>query len=249
MAVGSRLLRRDDWAALDRSARDAWARGLRAPTPDGDVAEIVARVRRHGDAALRELTLELDGVELDDLFVAESAIAQAQVSPELEAALEASVASVRRYHAEQRAALSAERKVRTGPGVTAWRRWTPIERAGGYVPGGTANYPSSVIMLGVPATLAGVEELIIATPVRPDGTVHPAVLVAARLVGVTRILRVGGAQAIAALAYGTDTVPRVDRIFGAGNAWVTAAKRLVAADSAIDLPAGPSELVILADST
>ncbi|HEX5396495.1 MAG TPA: histidinol dehydrogenase, partial [Candidatus Limnocylindria bacterium] len=126
--------------------------------------------------------------------------------------------------------------------------WLPIGRAGGYVPGGRASYPSSVLMLGVPAQLAGVDELIVATPPRRDGSVDPTVLVAAGMVGVRRVLRVGGAQAIAALAYGTDSVPRVDRIFGAGNAWVTAAKRLVAADTAIDLPAGPSEAVVIADA-
>jgi histidinol dehydrogenase len=241
-------LRRDDWANMDRSARDAWARGLRAPTQDPDVAAIVARVRRDGDIALRELTLEIDGVDLDDLFVPESDLASAQVPAELRAALEASAAAVRRYHADQRAALSTKRPVRTGTGVTAWRRWQPIERAGGYVPGGLASYPSSVIMLGIPAALASVDQLIMATPPRPDGSVDPAVLVAARLAGVARVLRVGGAQAIAALAYGTESVPRVDRIFGAGNAWVTAAKRLVAADTAIDLPAGPSELAIVADA-
>ncbi|HET8587436.1 MAG TPA: histidinol dehydrogenase, partial [Candidatus Limnocylindria bacterium] len=149
--------------------------------------------------------------------------------------------------ADQRALLSADRHVQTGPGVVAWRRWLPIERAGGYVPGGRASYPSSVLMLGVPAQLAGVGELLLATPPRPDGSVDPSVLVAAAMVGVRRVLRVGGAQAVAALAYGTASVPRVDRIFGAGNAWVTAAKRLVAADTALDLPAGPSEAVVIAD--
>ncbi len=242
-------LRRADWGQMDAAARTDWLGGLRAPAPDADVAQIVARVRRGGDPALRALTRELDGVEIDDLFVpaAELAAAPEQVKPALRQALEASASAVRHFHADQRGPLRAERRVRTAPGVTCWRRWVPVERAGGYVPGGRARYPSSVIMLGVPAALAGVGELIIASPPRPDGSVDPAVLYAAVLVGVRRVLRVGGAQAIAALAYGTESVPRVDRIFGAGNAWVTAAKRLVAADTAIDLPAGPSECVVVAD--
>ena len=139
--------------------------------------------------------------------------------------------------------------MRTAPGVTAWRRWQPIERIGGYVPGGRATYPSSVLMLAVPARLAGVDELIIATPPRADGSISPAVLVAARIGGVDRILKAGGAQAIAALAFGTESVPAVDKIFGAGNAWVTAAKRAVSGRVAIDLPAGPSECIVLADRT
>jgi histidinol dehydrogenase len=249
--VTSGLLRRDSWAAISQSGLAEWLSGLRAPTPDADAAEIVSRVRRDGDAALRALSRELDGVELDELFVAEKEIAGAGelVSPDLRRALETSAVAVRRYHADQRAMLLGERRVRTAPGVVAWRRWVPLQRAGGYVPGGRARYPSSVLMLGIPAALAGVDDLILATPPGPDGQVDPAVLFAASLVGVRRILRVGGAQAIAALAYGTESVPRVDRIFGAGNAWVTAAKRLVAADTPIDLPAGPSECVVVADAT
>jgi histidinol dehydrogenase len=245
------ILRRDDWSAIPPADRGAWLAGLRAPTPDADAAAIVAQVRAGGDAALRALTRQLDGVELGDLFVPEAEIeaAAGKVSPDLRRALEQSASAIRRYHADQRAVLSVERPVRTGPGVLAWRRWVPIRRAGGYVPGGRARYPSSVLMLGIPAALAGVDELILATPPGPDGRVDDAVLFAASLAGIRRLLRVGGAQAIAALAYGTESVPRVDRILGAGNAWVTAAKRLVSSDVAIDLPAGPSECVVIADST
>lgn len=244
------ILRRVDWTAMDSQAKADWLATLRAPEPQADVAGIVAQVRSGGDAALRELSLQLDGVVLEDLFVPadEMATAGDRLSASLRTALEESASAVRRYHAEQRAALRRERRVRTRPGVTAWRRWVAVERAGGYVPGGRARYPSSVIMLGVPAALAGVDELILATPPGAQGSVDPAVLYAATLVGVRRILRIGGAQAIAALAYGTETIPRVDRIFGAGNAWVTAAKRLVATDVAIDMPAGPSECVIIADA-
>jgi histidinol dehydrogenase len=243
------VLRVDEWDSLDAEARAAWLGGLRAEPPDADVREIVARVRADGDAALRELTRQIDRVELDDLFVPASAFeaARSAVPASVVEALGEARDAIRRYHADQRALLSQQRHVQTGPGVVAWRRWLPIERAGGYVPGGRASYPSSVLMLGVPAQLAGVDELVLATPPRPDGSVDPSVLVAAEMVGVRRVLRVGGAQAIAALAYGTASVPRVDRIFGAGNAWVTAAKRLVAADTALDLPAGPSEAVVIAD--
>jgi histidinol dehydrogenase len=163
--------------------------------------------------------------------------------------LERAADAIRRFHADQRAALRGERHVRTVPGIRAWRRWTPLERVGAYVPGGRAAYASSVLMLGIPAALAGVDAVIVATPPAPDGSVSPAVLVAARIAGVHRVLRAGGAQAIAALAFGTASVPAVDRIFGAGNAWVTAAKRAVSGTVAIDLPAGPSECVIIADET
>ncbi|HEX7197047.1 MAG TPA: histidinol dehydrogenase, partial [Candidatus Limnocylindria bacterium] len=242
-------LRFIDWAALDPAARVAWQTGLRPLEPDADVSGILADVRANGDRALRELTARFDGVDLEDPWVPEEDRARAAVEPALESALREAAASIGRYHAEQRNALRQERRVRTAPGVTAWRRWQPIERAGGYVPGGRAAYPSSVLMLAIPARLAGVEELVLATPPESDGSVSAAVLVAARIAGVDRVLRAGGAQAIAALAYGTALVPAVDKIFGAGNAWVTAAKRAVSGRVAIDLPAGPSECIVLADRT
>jgi histidinol dehydrogenase len=232
---------------MDAAARTAWIEALRPPEPEADVAAILDAVRRRGDAALRELTARFDGVDLADPWVTPDEWLAASVEPALETALTDAAAAIRRYHAEQRNTLRTERRVRTAPGVTAWRRWQPIERAGGYVPGGRAAYASSVLMLAVPARLAGVGQLIVATPPRADGSVSPAVLVAARIGGVDRILKAGGAQAIAALGYGTASVPAVDRIFGAGNAWVTAAKRAVSARVAIDLPAGPSECIVLAD--
>ena len=244
MAPAGRLLQRDDWSVSMDLTR------LRPPAPEADVAGIVAEIRSGGDAALRELTQRFEGADLASVWVSldEFADAERRVDPELRAALAASAAAVTRFHAEQRNALRHERHVRTAPGVTAWRRWVSIERAGGYVPGGLAAYASSVIMLGVPARLAGVDQLVLATPPDCDGRIAASLLVAARLVGVDRVLKAGGAQAIAALAYGTESVPRVDKIFGAGNAWVTAAKRAVSADVAIDLPAGPSECVVLADA-
>jgi len=243
-------LRRLDWTAAIPAERTAWVKALR-PAPDTvDVGPILDAVRRDGDAALRELTRRLDGADLHDLWVTPEEMDEAlsTVDAGLLAALDDSIAAVRRFHADQRDALRAERRVRTRPGVEAWRRWVPLERVGAYVPGGRAPLASSVVMVGVPARLAGVDELIVATPPGPDGRVAPAILAAARRVGVDRVLRVGGAQAIAALAYGTQRVPRVDRIVGAGNAWVTAAKRAVSAEVAIDLPAGPSEAVVIADA-
>jgi histidinol dehydrogenase len=233
---------------MDAPARIDWIEALRPAEPEADVAAILDAVRRRGDTALRELTARFDGADLADPWVSPEEWQAATVDRALEAALGDAAAAIRRYHAEQRNALRAERRVRTARGVTAWRRWQPIERAGGYVPGGRAAYASSVLMLAVPARLAGVGELIVATPPRADGSVSPAVLTAARIGGVDRILKAGGAQAIAALAYGTASVPAVDRIFGAGNAWVTAAKRAVSARVAIDLPAGPSECIVLADA-
>ena len=244
------LRQRLEWSAADPSERRSWLAALRAPATDVDVAPIIEAVRRDGDAALRELTLRFDGATLEDPWVplAEIEEAAATLDRRLLAAIDASIAAVRRFHADQRDALRGERTVRTLPGVIAWRRWVPLERVGAYVPGGRAPLASSVVMVGVPALLAGVDELIIATPPSSEGRVAPVILAAAQRIGIDRVLRVGGAQAIAALAYGTDSVPPVDRIVGAGNAWVTSAKRAVSADVAIDLPAGPSECLIVADA-
>lgn len=241
------VLRSIAWSELDQPARDAWTDALRPPEPEADVSAILDAVGTRGDAALRELTARLDGVDLADPWVSPDELRAASVEPALETALTDAAGAIRRFHADQRNTLRTERRVRTRPGVTAWRRWQPIARAGGYVPGGRAAYASSVLMLAIPARLAGVEELIIATPPGAGGDISPAVLVAARIGGADRILKAGGAQAIAALAYGTASVPAVDKIFGAGNAWVTAAKRAVAARVAVDLPAGPSECIVLAD--
>ena len=242
-------LRRIAWKALDAGARRTWLNELRPPEPETDVSQILGAVRDGGDRALRKLTARFDGVDLRDPWVSPEEWNAASVERHLETALKDAAASIGRYHAEQRNALRQERRVRTAAGVTAWRRWQPISRAGGYVPGGRAAYASSVLMLAIPARLAGVDELIIATPPDAHGAIAASVLVAARIGGVDRILKAGGAQAIAAFAYGTETVPVVDKIFGAGNTWVTAAKRAVSSRVAIDLPAGPSECIVLADRT
>jgi histidinol dehydrogenase len=248
--VRPELLRRLDWSASDAAERAAWIAGLRPPGPTIEVQPLVDAVRSGGDEAVRDLTRRFDGVDLDSLWVSPDEISAALgvVPAPLLDAIDDAIRAVRRYHADQRDALRAERVVRTRPGVTAWRRWVPLQRVGAYVPGGRAPLASSAIMTCLPARLAGVDEVIIASPPDRSGSVAAPILAAAARLGVDRVLRVGGAQAIAALAYGTASVPAVDRIVGAGNAWVTAAKRLVSADVPIDLPAGPSECVVLADA-
>ena len=244
-----RALERVTWTDLGATARASWLDGLRPEPPAADVAAIVADVRSRGDDGLRAATARFDGADLVDPWLDPSEIEEARVDEALETALRQAAAAIRRYHADQRDALRVERRVRTAPGVTAWRRWHPLDRVGAYVPGGRAAYASSVLMVGVPANLAGVAEVVIATPPDRDGHVAASILVAARIAGVRHVLRAGGAQAIAALAYGTERVRPVDKILGAGNAYVTAAKRLVADRVAVDLPAGPSECVVLADGS
>lgn len=243
-----------DWDTLDGPARLA---ALARPSPEktADVARVVAgviqRVRSEGDAALLDFTRSLDGVSLERLVVGagEFSAARAALSGPQLAALERAIANVARFHeAQRRQPVSLE----TEPGVRCEQIVRPIAAVGLYVPAGTAPLVSTVIMLGVPARLAGCAQRLLCTPARPDGTIHPAILVAAELCGIETVFKLGGAQAIAALAYGTQSVPRVDKIFGPGSAWVTAAKTLVSIDPAgasCDLPAGPSEVLVLADDS
>jgi histidinol dehydrogenase len=235
----------------DLSARDRQRLFERRASLDGimpDVRAIMDTVRAHGDAALRSYTQRFDGAALGDLEVtaAEFAAAHAALDPEVEAALQRAIAAARTFHAGQ---LPREEPIETAPGVCLWREWRPIERVGLYVPGGRGPYPSSVVMLGVPAALAGCPLIALCTPPNAAGLVPPATIVAAEMVGIHRIFKLGGAQAIAALTYGTESVPSVDKLFGAGNAYVTAAKLLAFPRCAIDSPAGPSELLIVADET
>ncbi len=249
--IRERTLARIRWSVLNDAARDRWLAELRPPEPAAEVAGILAAVREGGDAALRQLVERHDGVRLEALWVSDDELASAEreIDDRLRRALADAAAAIERFHSEQLRLLRSSAAVETRPGVTAQRRFVPLRRVGAYVPGGRAALASSVLMLGVPARLAGVDEVILATPPGRDGSVAPQILVAARIVGVTRVLTVGGAHAIAALAYGTESVPRVERIFGAGSPWVTAAKRAVAAEVAIDLPAGPSECAVLADES
>ena len=241
-----------NWKDLSADARVAL---LERPAValDGEIragaAAIIDDVRRGGDAALRRLTERLDRASIVDFRVSEEEIRsaeQALTAGQL-AAIELAIRNVRTFHAPQRpAGLSIE----TMPGVVCERVSHPIDSVGLYVPAGTAPLPSAAIMLAVPAAIAGCPTRVLCTPPRPDGTADPAVIVAATRAGVRDIYKIGGAQAVAAMAYGTESVPRVLKIFGPGNAWVTAAKSLVsgAADgAAIDMPAGPSEVLVIAD--
>lgn len=242
-----------DWAASDAAARAALlarpAQADRAALYEA-VRAILAEVRAGGDDALRALTARFDRVRLTALEVAAEDIAAAarQLEPEDRAAIDVAIGTVTRFHEAQRVAPLA---VDTAPGVRCERLTRPIDAVGLYVPAGSAPLPSTALMLAVPARLAGCRVRVLCTPPRGDGSADPAVLYAARACGVDRVFKLGGAQAIAALAYGTATVPRVDKVFGPGNAWVTAAKQLVAVDpdgAAADLPAGPSEVLIIADA-
>ncbi|OIN60640.1 histidinol dehydrogenase [Arsenicibacter rosenii] len=210
------------------------------------VAPILAQVKAGGDAALIELAKRFDRVDLTatgiQVTAEELAAAEAQLSDELKAAIRQAYANIRTFHAAQKQSVE---KIETMPGVTCWRRSVGIEKVGLYIPGGTAPLFSTVLMLGVPAQLAGCREVVLCTPGN-----HPAIYFAAQLVGITKVFRVGGAQAIAAMAYGTKTIPQVYKIFGPGNQYVTAAKMLVAKEGmAIDMPAGPSEVAVYADDT
>jgi histidinol dehydrogenase len=214
------------------------------------VAAIIARVRRDGDTALRALTAELDGAALDALEVsaAEFAAAETELSEAARAAIRAAAANIETFH---RAQLPAPLSVDTAVGVRCERVWRPIESVGLYVPAGNAPLPSTALMLGVPAKLAGCPTRLLCSPVQRDGKVNSAVLYAARVAGVERVFKLGGAQAVAAMAYGTASVPKVDKIYGPGSTWVTEAKAQVDRDpagAARDYPAGPSEVLVIADA-
>jgi histidinol dehydrogenase len=241
------------WKALDAGARaDALAR----PRPVADreraaeVSRLIAMVRADGDVAVRALTRRFDGVELGESRVPPEAFDEAEASLDagLKAAIDASRDRIRRFHEAQR---PAPIDVETAPGLRCMRIVVPISRVGLYVPAGTAPLPSTALMLGVPAELAGCEAIVLCTPPRPDGRCDPAVLYAARRCGIDRVHAIGGVQAIAAMAYGSGSVPKCDKLFGPGNAWVTEAKQQVALDpagAAIDMPAGPSEVLVIADA-
>jgi len=241
-----------DWKSATPDARRAALARPAAGSRDEVVrqaATIIAAVRAEGDAAVRRFTQQFGGPALQDLRVssAEFRAARNQLSGEQIAALERAIANVTRFHEAQ---VSAALSVETMPGVRCERITRAIDSVGLYVPAGSAPLPSTALMLAVPARIAGCEARAIASSPGPDGTVHAAVLVAAELCGVNTVYKMGGAQAIAALAFGTQTVRKVDKIFGPGSAWVTAAKQLVAGDpdgAAIDLPAGPSEVLVIAD--
>jgi histidinol dehydrogenase len=215
-----------------------------------NVARIIDQVAADGDVALKALTRRFDGVELENIQVtdAEFAAAEALVPLELKHAMQEAKVRIQQWH-EAGAATAFE--VETAPGVRCGRIIRPIQRVGLYVPAGTAPLPSTALMLGVPAALAKCPEIVLCTPVRSDGAADAAVLVAAKLCGITQVFKVGGAQAIAAMAFGTQSIPACDKIFGPGNSYVTQAKQqvsMIAGGPAIDMPAGPSEVLVIADA-
>lgn len=243
-----------DWSSLDEARRDAV---LRRPA-QRDAAGLLDRARRivedvraRGDEALREYTEKLDGVRLESFAVtpAEFAAAETVLTAEQRAALERAIGTVTRFHELQ---SLAPLRLETAPGVVCERISVPLDAVGLYVPAGTAPLPSTALMLAVPARIAGCPVRVMCTPPRPDGKADPAVLVTAQLCGIDQVFKLGGAQAVAAMAYGTATIPKVTKIFGPGNSWVTAAKQIVAQDAdgaALDMPAGPSEVLVVADET
>ncbi|RRU21931.1 histidinol dehydrogenase [Stenotrophomonas sp. 278] len=240
------------WNQLDAAAQaDALQRPVQAVAARTreSVAALIAAVREDGDAALREISLRFDGIAPDSFEVSEEEFAAAEraVPAELRQAMIDAAERIRVFH---KAGMSQGYAVETAPGVRCERMVRAIGRVGLYVPAGSAPLPSTALMLGVPAQLAGCREVVLCTPPRKDGTADPAVLVAARLTGVDRVFKLGGAQAIAAMAYGTDSVPACDKLFGPGNSYVTEAKQQVAQDgaAAIDMPAGPSEVLVIADA-
>lgn len=239
---------------INNPDKSQWDELLKRPVLDtenlfGTVRGILNRVRAEGDRAVLACEAQFDHVELASLVVTEAEMdeAEALVSEELKEAIRMARQNIETFHAAQR---FTGVPVQTQPGVTCWQKAVPIEKVGLYIPGGTAPLFSTVLMLAVPARIAGCREIVLCTPPGRDGKVHPAVLFAARVAGVHKIFKAGGVQAIGAMAYGTESVPKVYKIFGPGNQYVTAAKQLVGLrDVAIDMPAGPSEVEVLADDS
>ena len=233
---------------------EKWQKHLARPAMESaKIKEIVKpifeKVARNGDKALRKFAKEFDHVKLDSLLASQEEIqaAAAQLSPELIEAIALAKSNIEKFHAAQ---ATPELVVEVMPGVTCSRKSVPIQRVGLYIPGGTAPLFSTVLMLGVPAALASCAEVVLCTPPNREGNIHPAILYTAQLVGISKIIKVGGAQAIAALTFGTESVPQVDKIFGPGNQYVTAAKQMATKYGvAIDMPAGPSEVLVYADDT
>lgn len=227
---------------------EIFARDNIASNVEGAVTEILAQVAARGDEALREYTLRFDKADLANLEVTEAEIdeAFAAVEPEFVAILEQAAANIRAFHEKQRRNSFV---VADQPGVVLGQKIVPIQKVGLYVPGGTAAYPSTVLMDSIPAKIAGCPQLVMVTPPSADGKVNPVILAAAKIAGVDRIFKVGGAQAVAGLAYGTETLPKVDKIVGPGNAYVAEAKKQVFGRVAIDMIAGPSEILVVADGT
>lgn len=238
----------------DKPARQDWEEILKRPAQkfkkiEKIVRPILKKVKKKGDKALRQFALEYDHVELDKIQVSPDEISQAeqQTSPELKSAIQQAYENIKKFHEAQHSEILS---METMPGVRCMRKNVPIQKVGLYIPGGTAPLFSSVLMLGVPAKLAGCQEIVMCSPPNRKGKLHPAILYTAKLIGIEKIYKVGGAQAVAAMAYGTPTIPKVYKIFGPGNQYVTVAKQIVSQKGlSIDMPAGPSEVAVYADET
>lgn len=231
-----------------------WTEILKRPTMDleeieSKVRPVMERVKLEGDSALRAFTKQFDGVAIDDFLVTESEFVEAEnlVEAELKSSILTAKSNIEAFHSAQ---IQDELVVETMPGVKCYRRSVGIEKVGLYIPGGTAPLFSTVLMLAIPAKIAGCKEIVLCTPPDKEGKIHPAILYTAKAVGVTKIFKVGGAQAIAAMTFGTESIPQVNKVFGPGNQYVTAAKQLATRFGlAIDMPAGPSEVAVYADES
>ena len=239
---------------IKNPARKDWKVLLQRPYVDNrsvieSVQQILNAVKEHGDEALQSFTKKFDGVDIESLQVTESefAVAESNLSAELKAAIRQAQINIEKFHRSQLASVEI---IETMPGVQCWRKSVGIEKVGLYVPGGTAPLFSTVLMLGVPAKLAGCREIVLSTPANAEGQIHPAILYSAKLIGINKVYKLGGAQAIAAMAYGTASIDPVYKIFGPGNQYVTTAKQLVQMQGvSIDMPAGPSEVCVMADES
>ena len=234
--------------------RSIWKEILRRPTLNidtlrGTVNEVLNRVREEGDKAILDYEEKFDKVRMNSLLVTAGEFGEAEnlVTEEFKAAVDLALSNIRTFHEAQQ---FQSKKVETQPGVTCWQKAVPIEKVGLYIPGGTAPLFSTVMMLATPAKIAGCKEIVLCTPPNKEGKIHPAILYAARAAGVDKVFKAGGVQAIGGMAYGTESIPKVYKIFGPGNQYVMAAKQQVSLhDVAIDMPAGPSEVAVLADET
>ncbi len=235
-------------------SRDSWVDILQRPVFDISnleerVLPILETVKQEGDAALKNYTKQFDGVEIDELKVSAREFEEAEnlVSEDLKEAIKIAQINIERFHLEQ---VTEPQKVETMNGVVCWRESRPIGKVGLYIPGGTAPLFSTILMLGVPAIIAGCEEIVFCTPPNKEGKIHPAILYTAKAIGIENVYKVGGAQAVAAMTFGTESISKVFKIFGPGNQYVTAAKQLATKYGvAIDMPAGPSEVAVVADDT
>jgi len=231
-----------------------WEKLSKRPTTSAvslekSVKKILKEVKAKGDRAVKKFTKDFDGVKLKKIEVSQKEIkaAEKSIAPELKIAIEIAADNIRKFHLPQ---LKNEEVVETMPGIRCFRKSVGIEKVGLYIPGGTAPLFSTILMLGIPANIAGCKEIVLCSPPDKEGNLNPAILFAAKTVGIHKVFKIGGVQAVAAMAYGTESVPKVYKIFGPGNQYVTAAKQLVQQDgTAIDMPAGPSEVCVLADNT